>query len=212
MRLHDPGDGRTLNAIPGPISGRREAAGSLLRGSEPPVEAGLRLAEAAGSRGRRRRALAWACAGGALLAVCAGCSISQLINEAHDVESPAVSGSVEMHGPNLGEHTLAPLQCRSGDRFHFFGVDLADDRQGLTLRLIEDPALGPEIRVFSREQAGTGGGVLYRPALCRTLERRLEHTGWRINEIRDVSGSLEVDCVTGGGDSIAGKIEFSHCH
>lgn len=101
--------------------------------------------------------------------------------------------------------------CRSGGREYFLGVDLEDEASGTLLRLHFDPMEGPRLRVVH----GGGNGqktVVFTRNSCRQLDARIEDTGWRVNRVRDFSGSLDADCASQDGLDVQAHITFTHCH
>ena len=101
--------------------------------------------------------------------------------------------------------------CRSGDREYFLGVDLEDETNHAFLRLLVDPMDGPRVRVAY----GSGNArrnVILGPSSCRQLDARIQPSGWRVNRVRDFSGSLDAECTTDTGLDVQAHISFTHCH
>jgi hypothetical protein len=125
--------------------------------------------------------------------------------------STEVAGQVQVQSAALGAIALSPNECLSGARGYFLGVDLVDEAQQAGLRVIAEPLGGTALkltRVFATEQRS----VLFHSAMCRTIRLDLRRTGWRVNNIQDVSGELQVDCTTDTGDRMQGRVVFEHCH
>jgi hypothetical protein len=142
-----------------------------------------------------------------------GCGLGKLVREAKDVQNPKATGALEMSGPVAGSVRFVPESCTSGDREYFLGVDLAAARPGIEVRALIEPLGTAVVRVRSPAAEGEGGGmVLFRHDDCRVLQLEVEPSGWRVNEVRDVSGFLELDCDSLEGDHVAGRIEMNHCH
>jgi hypothetical protein len=100
--------------------------------------------------------------------------------------------------------------CRSGDREYFLGVDLADDAGGARIRLAIDPIDGPRLRVA--QGAGESRQVrIFDRRTCDPFEVDLRPTGWRVNRVRDFSGSLDAVCASGALD-VRIHVRFEHCH
>ena len=55
-------------------------------------------------------------------------------------------------------------------------------------------------------------GVLFSRADCSRFEMSLEHTGWQINEIYDLSVRIDFDCRNAAGDAASGSLVAEHCH
>ena len=63
-----------------------------------------------------------------------GCVVGTVLS----AEKAAPVGSVDLRSPSLGDHTLKPAACRSGEHELFLGADFLDS-QGITTRLIVEP-------------------------------------------------------------------------
>ena len=111
----------------------------------------------------------------------------------------------------IGDQRYRLDVCRSGDLEYFFGVDLEDRSGGAWVRLVIDPLDGPHLRVTTTSGDARSGSLLGRPQ-CRKLEAELRHTGWRVNEVRDISGSLDAECRSDSGQEISVRARFAHCH
>jgi len=136
-----------------------------------------------------------------------GCFASSAPNSA--AAHPA--GTIQLISSSLGNHGLEPTACTSGERQLFLGADFVDGQEGLTTRLIIDPAGSASVRVFPATQP-LEQGLVFRRSDCSRFELSLERTGWRINDIYDLRVSLEVACRSTTGDSIDGTLDVSHCH
>lgn len=108
---------------------------------------------------------------------------------------------------SIGGRTHAVTRCRSGDREYFHGVDLGNAEGTAAVRVVIDPIEGARLRVT---ESGTTGVALDRRA-CRQLDAAVDHTRWRVNRIRDVSGFLDAECGT-GPDAVSIHVRFTHCH
>ena len=164
---------------------------------------------------RRRDRLAVAFRLLVLPAALSGCGVSAALREAGEVANPSVVGELTFRNPE--RETLVvwtPDSCRSGEVEQFYGFDLANSREPLEssirVRAVLDPLDGPGLRINGLEGPPREGIVL-RQADCRTLDLRLSHTGWRVNDFLDVSGTLDVSCAS-GGMSLEGSVEVHHCH
>lgn len=135
-----------------------------------------------------------------------GCSLHSL-ERAVGVSS-SVQGEVLVRGSRVGELTLRPQACLSGDRGNFRGVDLL--APPLVLRLAAEPIDGLAVALIDAE-SGERRGVFRRPD-CTVLRGDVQRTGWLVNQVQDVSGFLEVDCRSQSGEEIRGAISFEHCH
>jgi hypothetical protein len=144
----------------------------------------------------------------ALLA--AGCAVAPALQAAK--AEPA--GGVTLRSQALGERTLKPTACQSGEHQLFLGADFLDnqgDNQGITTRLILDPSGAASLRFFDAAHP-LDPGVLFRRQDCGRLELSLDRTGWRINDFYDLHVSLDFDCRNASGDTAAGHLATDHCH
>lgn len=139
-----------------------------------------------------------------LAVLLSGCTVLQ---EAREVASPRVEGELSFRAPRGETVAWRPDLCLSGEHEQFFGFILGSNEGEVVLRAVLDPLDGPGLRLSTPE--GTG---IFRPDLCERLELDVAPTGWRVNEIQDLSGRLDVSCSTPDGASIEGSVEVRHCH
>lgn len=141
-------------------------------------------------------------------AALAGCGT---IQEAMQVATPTVAGEIVIHTTGAEPLTWRPDACQTGEIEQFFGFLFAASGSPVVLRAVLDPLDGPGLRITGLE--GTPPyGLVVRPSDCRVLDLRVQPTAWWVNEMRDVSGSLDLSCTLNGGVSLEGSVEVSHCH
>jgi hypothetical protein len=143
-----------------------------------------------------------------------GCGMSAALREAKDVASPSVTGELAVRAPQGESVAWRPDACLSGEHEQFFGFILVSKGLGsngspVVLRAVVDPLDGPGLRIVGLQ--GTDGLVV-RPEMCERLDLVVEPTGWRVNDIQDLSGTLDVSCTTADGASVEGSVEVRHCH
>ena len=136
----------------------------------------------------------------------AGCVVGTALQAAKD--EPA--GGVTLRSQALGDRTLKPSSCRSGEHQLFLGADFLDS-QGITTRLIIEPTGAASLRFFDVAHP-LDPGVLFHRQDCDRLELSLDRTGWKINDIYDLRVSLDFDCRDASGDTAAGHLAADHCH
>lgn len=124
--------------------------------------------------------------------------------------STSLRGSFVTEGSVLGQKTFQPTSCYSGDREYFFGVDLTSKADPMQIRILQDPVKGTFVKVITGAES-VGSEILFDGSSCKVLHGNLQQTKWRVNEIRDMSGQLELDC-DASGERIRGNIVFHHCH
>lgn len=137
----------------------------------------------------------------------AGCSV---IKETQQVLNPTVAGEITIHTSSDTLVIWTPSFCQTGEIEQFFGFLLGASGSPIALRAVLDPLDGPGLRVTGVEGTPPYGFVV-RPADCRVLDLRLQATDWRVNDLRDLNGSLDVSCSL-GDISLEGSVEVSHCH
>jgi hypothetical protein len=120
------------------------------------------------------------------------------------------TGKVHLASATLGEHDLVPRACASGERQVFLGADFLDDG-AITTRLIVEPTGAASLRFFPAAKP-LEAGVLFSRADCNRFEMSLEHTGWKVNEIYDLSVRIDFDCRNAAGDGASGSLVAEHCH
>ena len=135
-----------------------------------------------------------------------GCSLVHL--EKTLGVNTSTSGEVQIRGGKLGELSLRPVVCLSGDRGMFRGVDLV--APPLIVRVAGEPIDGLAAALID-SASGERRGV-FRRRDCNILRGDIQRTGWRINEIADLSGFVDIDCRLPSGEEIRGSITFEHCH
>ena len=123
--------------------------------------------------------------------------------------SPSIVGEVSIRAPQSEPITWNPDACSSGEHEQFFGFILRSNGSPVVLRAVVDPLDGPGLRVVGLEGAD---GLVVRPSTCERLDLVVEPTGWRVNDIQDLSGTLDVRCLTADGASVEGSVEVRHCH
>ena len=149
------------------------------------------------------RGLLWL---GFLALVLQGCSLSRL--ERTIGVGTSTRGEVRVRGGKLGDFVLRPEACLSGDRGMFRGVDLL--APPLILRVVGEPIDGLAAALINSESGERRG--IFRRSDCSVLRGDIQRTGWRINEIADLSGFVEIECRLPSGEEIEGSIAFEHCH
>lgn len=147
----------------------------------------------------------------ALPVLLSGCGVPAALREAGAVANPSAVGELSFRDSERGTLVVwTPGACRSGEPEQFHGFDLDSAGSGIRLRAVLDPLDGPGLRITGLEGSPREGIVL-RKDDCRTLDLRLSHTGWRVNDVLDLSGTLDVSCVA-GSLSLDGSVEVHHCH
>jgi hypothetical protein len=146
-----------------------------------------------------------------LAVLAAGLGGCGTIQEARQVANPTVTGEIAIRTAVGEEVSWKPAACQTGEVEQFFGFVLGASGSPVVLRAVLDPLDGPGLRITGLEDTPPYGTVL-RQADCRRLDLHVQPTGWWVNELRDVSGTLDVSCALNTGLSLEGSVEVSHCH
>jgi hypothetical protein len=119
----------------------------------------------------------------------------------------SLSGSLSAAGPGVGNWVLTPDICESGYRRSFFGVRMftSHDRR-LAFVYVDDPMQG---RGVSVNIPGTDSRYRFGEQDCKILDGSLQR-GAMINEVRAISGAIDVDCQTDRA-SLKGHLTFENC-
>ncbi len=138
-----------------------------------------------------------------------GCSLDALARQAESMTGtrPELEGSVVLRWGDGEEIALRPDLCLSGDRGNFRGVDLVSP--SYVVRVAAEPLEGLGVAVIETEGARR---PIFRASSCATLRGDVQRTGWRVNDVWDVSGFIEADCRLPSGEELRGRITFEHCH
>ena len=151
----------------------------------------------------RRFALAIALLSTTLLL--ANCSLRGL--EAVSGIEPTVRGEIAWRAADGRRVEFAGATCVSGDRASFRGVDLV--APPWVLRIAADPLEGLGAVVLGDLD---GERHVFRAGDCRELAGDVQRTGWRVNDVWDVTGHLTADCRLDSGVELVGSVSFDHCH
>ena len=120
----------------------------------------------------------------------------------------AISGSIAAEGSVVGGWVFAPDVCESGFRRSFHGVRMFSSHDSnFAFVYVEDPTRGRsiEVKVPEKDQ----GYRFFEPD-CGTLDATVR-TGTIINNVRSISGTINLDCKAQGG-SLKGYLTFENCH
>jgi hypothetical protein len=120
----------------------------------------------------------------------------------------SISGSVRAEGSQVGSWAFTPDICESGFRRSFYGVRMFSSQSDqLAFVYVDDPTRGGSIEVKVPEK---DYGYRFYQQDCRVLDVSLQ-TGSMINNVRAISGTIDLDCQTQGG-SLKGSFKFVNCH
>lgn len=138
-----------------------------------------------------------------------GCSLASMVRGMESMTGlrPALEGEVVLRWADGEETALTPEVCLSGDRANFRGVDLL--APPYVLRVVAEPLAGLGVVVIDTEGDRR---PIFRSSSCAVLRGDVQRGGWRVNDVWDVSGYVEVDCRLTSGEELEGRISFAHCH
>lgn len=146
-------------------------------------------------------------AGAILPLLLAGCAMTQVA----DVMHPTISGSVVVRSADGVEVRWTPDRCRSGDYAYFVGFDLLSARDQGYLRAVLEPIDGPVVRWTSGAD-GAQHPIILRRADCNLLDVDARATAWRVNDVREFTGHVDLRCDSPDGTHLEGRITVDHCH
>jgi hypothetical protein len=142
-----------------------------------------------------------------LVFVLAGCSIAQIGSVIH----PTVSGSLTVRRADGTELHWSPDHCQSGAVEYFVGFDFLSSSNNSQLRALQDPINGPVVRWKSGPKDAPHTDIL-RHADCGKLDLDVQPTEFRVNDVREFAGHVELQCVAADGTRIEGRIDVDHCN
>jgi hypothetical protein len=135
------------------------------------------------------------------------CALGQVGAVVH----PTISGSILVRHADGAELRWTPDRCASGDRGYFVGFDFLSSQNSGQFRALVDPIAGPAIRWKPTTGESPHAEVLRRSD-CSKLDMDVQPTAWRVNEVREFAGHIELQCTTADGSRIEGRIAVDHCH
>jgi Zn finger protein HypA/HybF involved in hydrogenase expression len=129
---------------------------------------------------------------------------------------PKLSGSIEVRHPELGQWSMEPTLCWSGQRQGYYGVQLGSKTTPCWLYISRAGARSGKL-VVELQKKGSGS-KLYKLRGCEKLEGSLHRSGnIRVNRIHPMRGELRIDCDIKDEKgkkrgSVSGEVSFSMCH
>ena len=142
-----------------------------------------------------------------LTSLLAGCAVTQIAGVMH----PTISGGIALRSADGTEVDWIPDRCSSGDLALFVGFDFQSTHDEGRLRVVIEPIDGPAVRWTFATATGKDPVVLRR-ADCARLEVDAHATDWHVNDVRDFSGSVDLQCDSRDGRHVEGRIVVDHCH
>jgi len=131
----------------------------------------------------------------------AACALGQLGAVVH----PTVSGSVDIRNGDIVVR-WNPDRCASGDRAYFLGLDFHSSTDSQSLRAWREPG-GQAVVLWTSDH----GRMTLHASDCDRLELDVRPTGWRVNEVREFAGSIEMSCRLAQG-TLEARLSVDHCH
>jgi hypothetical protein len=136
-----------------------------------------------------------------------GCAVTEVGGVMH----PTLSGDIVVRGPDGSELHWKPDRCVSGDLAYFAGFDFLSTRDEGHLRAALDPIDGPVVR-WTSATTGAPQSIVLRRIDCTRLDVEARLTDWRVNEVREFAGYVDLQCASPGGMRLEGRIAVDHCH
>lgn len=126
-------------------------------------------------------------------------------------------GSFVSAGRPVGDFTIVPKKCRSGQRMNFFGAVLLGEGpdDGAVVAII-DPVRGKLVKVEvpgscrppDREVCRE---VLIEPSMCSKFDVSVTRTSTEVNDIRLIDGHISLDCTFPEDGSVRANLKFENC-
>ncbi len=142
-----------------------------------------------------------------LATLIAACSVAQVGNVMH----PTVSGGIVVRRADGTELHWTPDRCSSGDIALFVGFDFLSAHGEGHLRVVLEPIDGPAVR-WTYGAGGMQDRTVLRRADCARLDVDVHATDWHVNDVRDFSGYVDLQCASPAGLRVEGRIAVDHCH
>jgi len=136
-----------------------------------------------------------------------GCAVTQVGNVMH----PTVSGGIVVRRADGTELHWTPDRCSSGDVALFVGFDFLSTHDDGHLRVVVQPIDGPAVR-WSFGPASAQTQVVLHRSDCARLDVDVHATDWHVNDVRDFSGYVDLQCALADGLHVEGRIGVDHCH
>jgi hypothetical protein len=134
-----------------------------------------------------------------------------VLGQVGEVMHPTVSGSLIVHRADGSELRWTPDRCASGDLEYFVGFNFLSSKDAGQLRALLDPIVGPAVRWKSGAGESQRVVVLHRDD-CTKLDLEVQRTAFRVNDVREFAGHIELQCSAADGTRIEGRIDVDHCH
>lgn len=131
----------------------------------------------------------------------AACALGQIGAIAH----PTVSGSVDVRTGDVVAR-WSPDRYVSGDRGYFLGLEFHSSADSQSLRAWREPD-GRAVVLWTSDH----GPMTLHASDCDRLELDVHPTGWRVNDVREFAGSVEMDCRLAQG-ALQARLSVDHCH
>jgi hypothetical protein len=124
-------------------------------------------------------------------------------------ERTQVSGEISGQGGSFPSFRLDFDRCDSGEWNGFFGVTLYDSRaEDFTLVLQR----GPLVTLIRREEHLFFSNELSLGSRCDLLNVQIERENASVNDVFQMSGSLQMDCQSSALGHVVGTVRFRNCH
>ena len=135
---------------------------------------------------------------------------SCVLGDVASVTHPSISGLLKVTGRDGASASWTPDTCQSGAVEYFVGFDFLSSTTG-QLRALVDPLAGPAVR-WKPDASQPQRTVVFRSGDCSKLDIAVQPTGWRVNDVREFAGHVDLQCRSADGLSLEGRISVDHCH
>lgn len=118
-----------------------------------------------------------------------------------------VKGQMTAQG-QIGNWTLTPDACVSGDHDGFHGVTLRTSAGGHSVMVVHDPIDGDLVAV---SQPATDHVVRLSRANCTKFDMNVSENGVVYNRVAELKGHIDLECSTPAA-TLSGDVTFDGCH
>lgn len=135
------------------------------------------------------------------------CALGDVVQVTH----PSVTGTVTVTRTDGTQTHWTADTCQSGAVEYFVGFDFLSSQNPSQFRAVLDPIEGPIVR-WKPDAAQPSQTFVFRRSECTQLDLDVHQTGWRVNDVREFAGTVDMRCRNAEGVVIEGRLAVDHCH
>lgn len=126
-------------------------------------------------------------------------------------------GTFVSAGRPVGDFTIVPKKCKSGQRMNFFGAVLLGEGpdDGAVVAII-DPVRGKLVKVEVPGSCKPPDREVCRefiiePSMCTKFDVSIQRTSTEVNDIRLIDGHINLECAFKEDGAIRANLKFENC-